>query len=464
MMSDFRIEKDSLGEVRVPSDAIYGAQTQRAVDNFPISGQRMPRAFIRALGQIKRAAAKANADTGMLEESVADAISKSAEAVIAGDLDEQFPIDVYQTGSGTSSNMNANEVIARLATKMLPEQSVHPNDQVNMCQSSNDVIPTSIQVAAACEIEDHLVPALTRLEHALQEKSQDFDDVVKSARTHLMDATPITMGQEFGGYATQVTRGISRIRAGQAELCEVPLGGTATGSGINRHLEFPKRTLAYVSKATGVTFREAENHFEAQSARDAVVSASGALNTIAVSLMKIANDIRILSSGPTSGISEISLKPLQPGSSIMPGKVNPVLCEAMMMVCARVMGNHTTLTVCGQHGNLELNVMMPVMAVTLLESIELLAGVSNAFVDKCLSGLEANRERCQELLELNPSLATALNSAVGYDMAAKIAKEAAASGRTVREVVREMNILDEKALDALLDVRNMTQPGIPGSQ
>ena len=463
-MSDFRIEKDSLGEVHVPSDAIYGAQTQRAVDNFPISGQRMPRAFIRALGQIKRAAAKANADTGMLEESVADAISKSAEAVIAGDLDEQFPIDVYQTGSGTSSNMNANEVIARLATEMLPEQSVHPNDQVNMCQSSNDVIPTSIQVAAACEIEDHLVPALTRLEHALQEKSQDFDDVVKSARTHLMDATPITMGQEFGGYAMQVTRGIGRIRAGQAELCEVPLGGTATGSGINRHLEFPVRTLAYVSKATGVTFREAENHFEAQSARDAVVSASGALNTIAVSLMKIANDIRILSSGPTSGISEISLKPLQPGSSIMPGKVNPVLCEAMMMVCARVMGNHTTLTVCGQHGNLELNVMMPVMAVTLLESIELLAGVSNAFVDKCLSGLEANRERCQELLELNPSLATALNSAVGYDMAAKIAKEAAASGRTVREVVREMNILDEKALDALLDVRNMTQPGIPGSQ
>lgn len=464
VMSDFRIEKDSLGDVHVPSDAIYGAQTQRAVDNFPISGQRMPRAFIRALGQIKRAAAKANADMGMLERSVADAISKSAEGVIAGDLDDQFPIDVYQTGSGTSSNMNANEVIARLATEMLAGQSVHPNDQVNMCQSSNDVIPTSIQVAAACEIEDHLIPALTRLEQALQEKSQDFDDVVKSARTHLMDATPITMGQEFGGYAMQVTRGISRIRVGQAELCEVPLGGTATGSGINRHLEFPERTLAYVSEATGVTFREAEDHFEAQSARDAVVSASGALNTVAVSLMKIANDIRILSSGPTSGISEISLKPLQPGSSIMPGKVNPVLCEAMMMVCARVMGNHTTLTVCGQHGNLELNVMMPVMAIALLESIELLAGASNAFVDKCLSGLEANRERCKELLELNPSLATALNSAIGYDMAAKIAKEAVASGRTVREVVREMNILDEKTLDALLDVRNMTQPGIPGGQ
>ena len=463
-MGDFRIEKDSLGEVRVPANAVYGAQTQRAVDNFPISGQRMPRAFIRALGHIKRAAAMANADTGMLDRSVAEAIMKAAEAVIAGDLDDQFPIDVYQTGSGTSSNMNANEVIARLASGMLEDQSVHPNDQVNLCQSSNDVIPTSMQIAAACMIEDQLLPALHRLELALQEKSRAFDDIVKSARTHLMDATPITMGQEFGGYAMQITRGIGRIRVGQTELSEVPLGGTATGSGINRHLEFPQRTLAYVSEHTGVTFREAENHFEAQSARDAVVSASGALNTVAVSLMKIANDIRILSSGPTSGIAEITLQPLQPGSSIMPGKVNPVLCEAMMMVCARVMGNHTTITVCGQHGNLELNVMMPVMAVTLLESIELLAGASNAFVDKCLAGLEANRARCQELLELNPSLATALNSAIGYDMSAKVAKEAAASGRTVREVVLEMNLLDEKALDALLDVRNMTQPGIPGSQ
>ena len=349
-MGDYRIEKDSLGEVRVPADAVYGAQTQRAVDNFPISGQRMPRAFIRALGHIKRAAAMANADTGMLDRSVAEAIIKAAEAVIAGDLDDQFPIDVYQTGSGTSSNMNANEVIARLATGMLEDQSVHPNDQVNLCQSSNDVIPTSMQIAAACLIEDQLLPALHRLELALQEKSRAFDDIVKSARTHLMDATPITMGQEFGGYAMQITRGIGRIRVGQTELSEVPLGGTATGSGINRHLEFPQRTLAYVSDHTGVTFREAENHFEAQSARDAVVSASGALNTVAVSLMKIANDIRILSSGPTSGIAEITLKPLQPGSSIMPGKVNPVLCEAMMMVCARVMGNHTTLTVAGNTG------------------------------------------------------------------------------------------------------------------
>ncbi|MCY4159591.1 MAG: class II fumarate hydratase [Bacteroidetes bacterium] len=462
-MSDFRVEKDSLGEVHVPIGAIYGAQTQRAINNFPISGQRMPRAFIRALGQIKHAAAKTNADLGLLDRSVADAIVKAAKKMIIGKVDDQFPIDVFQTGSGTSSNMNANEVIAHLATDFLQDQSVHPNDQVNLCQSSNDVIPTSIQVAAACEIEDHLIPSLIRLEGALQEKSQDFDDVVKSARTHLMDATPITMGQEFGGYAMQVTRGIQRIRIGQVELCEVPLGGTATGSGINRHLEFPKRALAYVSEETGVTFREAENHFEAQSARDAVVSASGALNTVAVSLMKIANDIRILSSGPTSGISEITLKPLQPGSSIMPGKVNPVLCEAMMMVCARVMGNHTTLTVCGQHGNLELNVMMPVMAVALLESIQILAGANNAFVDKCLSTMDANRPRCQELLELNPSLATALNSAIGYDMAAKIAKEAVASGLTVREVALKMNVLDEKSLDSLLDMRNMTQPGIPGT-
>ena len=463
-MSKFRIEKDSLGEIHVPVNAIYGAQTQRAVDNFPISGQSMPRAFIRALGQVKQAAAKTNADLGMLERPVADAIAKAAQGVIAGDLDDQFPVDVFQTGSGTSSNMNANEVIARLATDLLENQSVHPNDQVNLCQSSNDVIPTSIQIAAACEIEDHLVPALIRLEGALQEKSCDFDDVVKSARTHLMDATPITLGQEFGGYAMQVTRSIHRIRVGQAELREVPLGGTATGSGINRHLDFPKQTLAYVSEATGVTFREAENHFEAQSARDAIVSASGALNTTAVSLMKIANDIRILASGPTSGISEITLKSLQPGSSIMPGKVNPVLCEAMMMVCARVMGNHTTLTICGQHGNLELNVMMPVMAVALLESIQLLAGASNAFVDKCIAGMDANRPRCQELLERNPSLATALNSAIGYDLAARIAKEAVSSGRTVREVALEMNVLDEKTLDRLLDVRNMTRPGIPGGQ
>ena len=446
--------------MQVPSRAIYGAQTQRAVDNFPISGQRMPRAFIRALGEIKRAAARANLETGLLDEPVARTIGEAAAHVISGELDDQFPIDVYQTGSGTSSNMNANEVIARLATRSLG-RAVHPNDQVNLCQSSNDVIPTAIHVAAACGIADSLLPALRRLQDALAEKQRAFDDVVKSARTHLMDATPIRLGQEFGGFAMQITRGIQRVQHALDELTEVPLGGTATGSGINRHLEFPKRTLRHVSQTTGVTFREAEDHFEAQSARDAIVSASGALNTLAVSLMKIANDIRLLSSGPTSGLAEIRLKPLQPGSSIMPGKVNPVLCEAMMMVCARVMGNHTTLTVCGQHGNLELNVMMPVMAASLLESIAILAGAAESFIDRCLEGMEVDRARCRSLLELNPSIATALNGTIGYDLAATVAKEAAASGRTVREVALEMKLVEPAELDRLLDVRSLTEPGFP---
>ena len=459
-MASFRTEKDSLGTVQVPTQALYGAQTQRAVDNFPISGQRMPRAFIRALGEIKRAAAHANLETGLLDEPVARAIGEAAARVISGELDDHFPIDVYQTGSGTSSNMNANEVIARLATRSLGK-TVHPNDQVNLCQSSNDVVPTAIHVAAACGITDSLLPALRRLQGALAEKQQIFDDVVKSARTHLMDATPIRLGQEFGGFAMQLSRGIQRVRHALDELTEVPLGGTATGSGINRHLEFPERTLRHVSQATGLSFREAEDHFEAQSARDAIVAASGALNTLAVSLMKIANDIRLLSSGPTSGLAEIRLKPLQPGSSIMPGKVNPVLCEAMMMVCARVMGNHTTLTVCGQHGNLELNVMMPVMAASLLESIAILAGVSEGFVDRCLEGMEVDRARCQSLLELNPSIATALNNTIGYDMAATVAKEAAASGRTVREVALELKLVEPDELDRLLDVRSLTEPGFP---
>jgi len=420
----------------------------------------MPRAFIRALGEIKRAAARANLETGLLDEPVARTIGEAAAHVISGELDDQFPIDVYQTGSGTSSNMNANEVIARLATRSLG-RAVHPNDQVNLCQSSNDVIPTAIHVAAACGIADSLLPALRRLQDALAEKQRAFDDVVKSARTHLMDATPIRLGQEFGGFAMQITRGIQRVQHALDELTEVPLGGTATGSGINRHLEFPKRTLRHVSQTTGVTFREAEDHFEAQSARDAIVSASGALNTLAVSLMKIANDIRLLSSGPTSGLAEIRLKPLQPGSSIMPGKVNPVLCEAMMMVCARVMGNHTTLTVCGQHGNLELNVMMPVMAASLLESIAILAGAAESFIDRCLEGMEVDRARCRSLLELNPSIATALNGTIGYDLAATVAKEAAASGRTVREVALEMKLVEPAELDRLLDVRSLTEPGFP---
>ena len=447
----------------MPTAALYGAQTQRAVDNFPISGERMPDRFIRALGMIKRAAAKANHELGLLPGDVACAIMGAAGRVAAGELTDQFPIDVYQTGSGTSTNMNSNEVIARVATEALDGQPVHPNDQVNMCQSSNDVIPTTIHLAASLAIKDELVPALQKLQQALVEKSQAFDDVVKSGRTHLMDATPIRMGQEFGGFAAQIAHGVRRAQQALSELAEVALGGTATGSGINRHLEFPARTLAYINEETGLELREAADHFEAQAAKDSAVMASGALNTIAVSLIKVANDIRLLSSGPTSGLSEILLPPIQPGSSIMPGKVNPVLCEAAMMACARVMGNHTTITVCGQHGNLELNVMMPVMAQALVQSITVLAGVANALTDRCIVGIEVDRDRCKLLLELNPSIATALNGAIGYDQAAKVAKEAATRRVSVRTVVMEQGLLSEEELDSLLDVKDMTKPGIPGT-
>ncbi len=462
-MPTTRTEFDSLGPVEVPVNALYGAQTQRAVENFPISGQRMPAQFIRALGYIKQAAANANCDLGMLDEEVARAIAGAAGRLVAGDLLDQFPIDVYQTGSGTSTNMNANEVIAHVATEVLGGRKVHPNDHVNMCQSSNDVIPTAIHLSASLALRDDLLPALTALHAMLAAKSQAFDDVIKSGRTHLMDATPIRLGQEFGGYAAQVSHGIRRLRLALEELLEVALGGTATGSGINRHVEFPQRTLAYINEATGVSLREAEDHFEAQAAKDGAVMASGALNTLAVSLMKVANDIRYLSSGPTSGLAEIKLPAIQPGSSIMPGKVNPVLCEAMMMACARVMGNHTTITISAQHGNLELNVMMPVIADCLLQSISLLAGACRAFHDRCLTGIEADRRRCQELLELNPSIATALNAAIGYDAAAKVAKEAAARRVSVRTVVRKQGLLSDDALNAVLDVRDMTKPGIPGN-
>jgi len=461
-MSDYRIEKDSLGEVRVPSDALYGAQTQRAKENFPISSLRFPRRFIEALGTVKRAAAQANHKLGLLPGPKALAIAEAAGRVADGDLDDQFVLDIFQTGSGTSTNMNANEVIAHVASRAMDDGSVHPNDDVNMGQSSNDVIPTAMHVAARVGIEHELIPALERLHDALQAKAEEFDDVVKSGRTHLMDATPVRLGQEFGGYAAQVAHGIRRLRNASDELAELALGGTATGTGINRPIEFPKLAIANISEATGLDFREAENHFEAQAAKDAYVSASGALNTLAVSLLKIANDIRHLSSGPTSGLSEIQLPAVQPGSSIMPGKVNPVLSEALMMVAARVMGNHTTITVGGQHGNFELNVMMPVMAHAMLESIEILANGCDAFRTKCLDGIEANRERCRELLEKNPSIATALNAAIGYDAASKVAKKAAAEGRSVRDVLEEMDLIPADEIDAVLDVRSMTEPGIPG--
>ena len=460
---DFRIETDSLGPVHVPASALYGAQTQRARDNFPISDLRFPRRFIEALGLVKGAAARANADVGVLPAETAAAIQTAAAAVARGDHDDQFVLDVFQTGSGTSTNMNANEVIATLASRELGA-AVHPNDDVNASQSSNDVVPTAMHVAARLALLEDLLPAMDRFEAALRAKAAEFSDVVKSGRTHLMDATPVTLGQEFGGYAAQIRRSRTRVEAAAEDLREVALGGTAVGTGINVPDGFVAGAVGYLSHAAGADFGEAENHFEAQSAKDAYVFAAGALNALAVSLLKIANDIRHLSSGPTSGLAEIALPSLQPGSSIMPGKVNPVMSESMMMACARVMGNAVTVTVGGQHGNFELNVMMPVMAHALLESVQILTSSLDAFRERCLDGITANRERCRELLELNPAIATALNRTIGYDAASLVAKKAAKEGRSVREVVLELGLLPDGAdIDALLDVRSMTEPGIPGA-
>ncbi|MDT8341430.1 MAG: class II fumarate hydratase [Longimicrobiales bacterium] len=461
-MSDFRIEKDSLGEVKVPADALYGAQTQRAVENFPISGQRFGRRFIQALGLIKKAAAETNADLGNLDTAVAGAVARAAAEVAEGVWDAEFVLDIYQTGSGTSTNMNANEVIAHRATQLIEGGTrVHPNDHVNFGQSSNDVIPTAMHVSAGVAIREELLPALEGLAGALEARAEAFDGIVKSGRTHLMDATPVRLGQEFKGYATQIRHGIRRIDRAAEELNELALGGTATGTGINTDPDFPARAIARIAEATGIPFREAEDHFEAQGAKDAVVSASGALNTVAASLMKIADDIRWLSSGPTSGLHEISLPAIQPGSSIMPGKVNPVMSEAVMMMAARVSGNHTTITIGGQRGNFELNVMMPVMAHALLESITVMAGAVRAFTDRCVTGITANEDRCRELLEKNPSIATALNPYIGYDRAAEVAKQAAKEKRSVRDVVQERGLLPPEKLDEALDVRAMTEPGLP---
>jgi fumarate hydratase class II len=462
MADGFRIEKDSLGEMRVPKDALYGPQTQRAAENFPISGQRFGRRFIEAMGLIKRAAAETNAELGHLEASIAKRVAEAAGEVAEGRWDDQFVLDVYQTGSGTSTNMNANEVIARRATQLQKgAEAVHPNDHVNFGQSSNDVIPTAIHVAARVAIERELLPSLEHLAGALATKAEEFDAVMKSGRTHLMDATPVRLGQEFAGYAAQVAKGVERVRRAGVELEELALGGTATGTGINTDAEFAPKAIARLAKATGIAFREADDHFEAQGAKDAAVSASGALNTVATSLMKISDDVRWLGSGPTSGIFEIRLPAIQPGSSIMPGKVNPVMAEATMMVCARVMGNHTTITVAGSRGNFELNVMMPVLAHALLESITLLASVARELTDRCIVGIEANEERARELLELNPSIATALNPYIGYDAAALVAKESAKRGVSVRQIVLEKKLLPEDQVDRALDVRGMTEPGLP---
>jgi len=459
-----RIEKDSLGEVNVPADALYGAQTQRAVENFPISGTRFPRPFIRALGLIKAAAAQVNRDLGLLDETRAGAVIQAAREVAEGRWDHQFPIDIFQTGSGTSTNMNANEVIANRAIQLLGGQigsrdPVHPNDHVNMGQSSNDVIPTAIHVAAYLEIEENLLPALRHLHQALEDKAAELDEVVKTGRTHLMDAMPIRMGQEFSGYAAQIAQGIQRVGAVLPRLAELAIGGTAVGTGVNAHPEFGWRVAAVLTEATGIPFREAENHFAAQAAMDTAVELSGQLKTLAVSLMKIANDLRWMGSGPQAGLGEISLPVLQPGSSIMPGKVNPVIPEAVTMVCAQVMGNDVTITIAGQSGNFELNVMLPVIAHNLLESLKLLSNAAQLLADKAVRGLTVNRERIAALVGRNPILVTALNPVIGYDRAAEIAKRAYAENRSVREVAREMTGLSDEELDRLLDPRRLTEPG-----
>ncbi len=463
MSDEFRIEKDSLGEMKVPVDALWGAQTQRAVENFPISDLRFPRRFIAALGMIKRCAAETNMELGLLDEERGKLIVQAADEVIRGDHDRHFVLDIFQTGSGTSTNMNANEVIAHRAVDLGGGAvKVHPNDHVNQAQSSNDVIPTAMQVAARVAIHDDLLPALEQLRNSLTKKAADFDHIVKSGRTHLMDATPIRLGQEFSGYAAQIEHSVRRVKAASEDMSELPLGGTAVGTGINTHPEFARRTIARIGKMAGLAFSEATNHFERQATRDTVVYAHGALNALAVSLMKIANDIRWLASGPSAGLAEITLPVTQPGSSIMPGKVNPVMAEAVTMAVAQVMGNQTTITVGGMGGYFELNLMMPVMAYAMEQSIGILANVSVAFAEKAVDGIVANEDRCRELLEKNASLATALAPLIGYDAAATIAKEAFKQKRTVREVAREKGVIGEKELEKVLDPRPMTEPGLPG--
>jgi fumarate hydratase class II len=459
-----RTEKDSMGEMTLPASALHGASTHRAVLNFPVSGYRFSRPFIRALGLIKRAAAEANHDLGLLDAERSALITRAAEEVVEGKLDDHFPLDIFQTGSGTSTNTNANEVIANRSAQLAGKpigsrEHVHPNDHVNMGQSSNDVIPAAIHISAAEELKNRLIPALSKLHAALEAKTKEFWDVIKIGRTHLMDATPVRLGQEFSGYAQQVAYAKERALKSIEVLRELPLGGTAVGTGLNRDVNLPKKILKHLELRTGIAFYEAKNHFEAQGGKDAVVEVSGQLKTIAVSLFKIANDIRWLASGPRCGIGEIQLPATQPGSSIMPGKVNPVMCEAMMMVCAQVIGNDTTITWAGANGNFELNVMMPVIAHDLLESVRLLSNVVDIFCDKCVRGIVANEERCRELIELSMAMVTSLAPMIGYDRAAEIAKESAKTGRTVREIAREKRVLPEKELERALDPVEMTEPG-----
>ena len=458
-----RVERDSMGEMAVPTDALYGASTQRAVLNFPISGQRFPRGFIRALALIKLAAAETNNELGLLEPDVARAIAAAAAAVADGDHDAQFPIDIYQTGSGTSTNTNMNEVVAHLAAKRLGDgRTVHPNDHVNRCQSSNDVIPTALQLSAAMAIEDALLPALIELQTALAEKADEFWPVVKTGRTHLQDATPIRLGQEFRGYAGQVEEGVRRALAAQTELLSVPLGGTAVGTGINAHPEFAARTCQRLAELTGLAVRETRNHFHAQASLDAAIAAHGGIRTIALGLWKIASDVRLMGMGPRAGLGELALPETQPGSSIMPGKVNPVIVESLTMVVARVVGNDATVAFAQTGSFLELNVMLPVTASALLESIGLLAAAARNFSERTVAGLAAT-ERGPQLVEQGLMLATALAPVIGYDEAAKLAKEAHRTGRTIRELALERGMAPAD-LDRLLDPAAMTEPGLDGGQ
>jgi fumarate hydratase, class II len=461
MAGSFRTERDSMGELKVPSDALWGAQTQRAVQNFPLSGLRMPREFLRALGLVKQAAAAANARLDLMPDEVARAIGQAAAEVAEGRHDAHFPIDVFQTGSGTSTNMNANEVIARLATTGLG-RAVHPNDDVNMGQSSNDAIPTSLHVAAVLAVRGELRPALAHLAKTLAAKEREVGDIVKTGRTHLMDAMPVTFGQELSGWRTQIENGLARLESTEPRLLALAQGGTAVGTGINAHAKFGEVFAAELARLTGVPFVASRNYFESLSAQDAAVELSGQLKVIAVSLMKIANDLRWMNSGPLAGLGEIALPALQPGSSIMPGKVNPVIPEATAMVAAQVIGNDTTITVAGQSGNFQLNVMLPVIAHNLLQSVRLLAAVSRALADQAIRGFTVNRERLADALERNPILVTALNPVIGYEKGAAIAKKAYAEGRPIREMAEKLTDLSRDELGRLLDPAELTKGGIKG--
>ncbi len=461
--TEFRIEHDTMGEVKVPASALYGAQTQRAVENFPISGSRLEAAQVVALARIKRAAAAVNGALGVVDGEIAAAITAAADEVIRGEHADQFPVDIYQTGSGTSSNMNMNEVLAALATR-IAGRPVHPNDHVNASQSSNDVFPTSVHIAVTGALLEQLIPSLDRLALALEAKAEQWATVVKAGRTHLMDATPVTLGQEFGGYAAQIRLGIDRVRATVGRVAAVPLGGTAVGTGINTPDGFPQRVIALVAEDSGLPITEAADHFEAQGARDALVEASGALRVVAVSLTKICNDLRWMGSGPNTGLAEIHIPDLQPGSSIMPGKVNPVIPEAVLMVAARVVGNDATIAWAGASGSFELNVAIPVMGTALLESIRLLANSARLLAEKTVDGLQANVERARAMAESSPAIVTPLNRVIGYEAAAKVAKYAVAEAVTVREAVIRLGFVERgeltlEQLERSLDVLSMTRPG-----